>query len=141
MYCKNCGQKINDDADFCVHCGRSTDKQNVQKSYEVDKPKTSIGIFLGLFLGFIGLIIGLLLYPSGTDERSTFLEGWLGAFIASIIVAIMGGLLSRFAPYRLWQQYRITAETLVAEFWSYKSHVGDYKSAVDADELFAERVQ
>lgn len=63
------------------------------------------------------------------------------ASVLSIIVAIIGGLLSRFAPYRLWQQYRITAETLVAEFWSYKSHVGDYKSAVDADELFAERVQ
>jgi len=63
------------------------------------------------------------------------------ASVFSIIVAIIGGLLSRFAPYRLWQQYRTTAETLVAEYWSYKAHIGEYKSVEDVDELFAEHVQ
>ena len=59
----------------------------------------------------------------------------------SVIVAIIGGLLSRFAPYKLWQQYRITAETLVAEYWSYKSLLGKYREIDDPDVLFAERVQ
>lgn len=68
---------------------------------------------------------------------------WVGivASILSVCVAIIGGLLSRFAPYKLWQQYRMTAETLVAEFWSYKTRLGAYKEIGDADELFAERVQ
>lgn len=89
MFCKYCGKEINDDAEICVHCGRSTGRQVAQKSYEVDEPKTGIGVLLGLFLGIIGLIIGLLLYPSGTLRRSTFIKGWVGAFIGSIVVAII----------------------------------------------------
>ena len=89
MFCKYCGKEINDDAEICVHCGRSTGRQNVQKSYEVDEPKTAIGILLGLFLGLIGLVIGLLLYPSNTIRRSTFIKGWVGAFVVEIIVVII----------------------------------------------------
>lgn len=89
MFCKHCGKEINDDAEICVHCGRSTGRQNVQKSNEEDEPKTAIGVLLGLFLGIIGLIIGLLLYPSGTLRRSTFIRGWVGAFIASVVVIII----------------------------------------------------
>ena len=63
------------------------------------------------------------------------------ASIMSVSVAIIGGLLSRFAPYKLWQQYRITAETLVAEYWSYRSKSGKYNEIDDPDVLFAERVQ
>ena len=65
----------------------------------------------------------------------------ISASIMSVSVAVIGGLLSRFAPYKLWQQYRITAETLVAEYWSYKSQLGKYKEINDPDVLFAERVQ
>lgn len=89
MYCKYCGKEINDDADICIHCGRSTGRQSVQESYEVDEPKTGIGILLGLFLGLIGLVIGLLLYPSNTVRRATFIKGWVGAFVISIIVAVI----------------------------------------------------
>ena len=89
MYCKYCGKEINDDAEICVHCGRSTGRQNTQKSYEIDEPKTGIGVLLGLFLGLIGLIIGLLLYPSGTLRRETFIRGWVGAFICSIVIVVI----------------------------------------------------
>lgn len=89
MFCKYCGKEINDDAEICVHCGRSTGRQNSQKSYEVDEPKTGIGILLGLVLGIIGLVIGLLLYPSNTVRRSTFIKGWVGAFVIKIIVVII----------------------------------------------------
>lgn len=89
MFCKYCGKEINDDAEICVHCGRNTGRQTVQKSYEVDESKTGIGILLGVFLGIIGLIIGLLLYPSGTLRRSTFIKGWVGAFITNIVVVVI----------------------------------------------------
>ena len=64
----------------------------------------------------------------------------ISASVMSVGVAIIGGLLSRFAPYKLWQQYRITAETLVAEYWSYKTSLGKYKEIDDPDVLFVERV-
>ena len=101
MFCKYCGKEINDDANICPYCskitdngyerlsGRSTSRQNVQKSYEVEEPKTAIGVLLGLFLGLIGLVIGLLLYPSNTIRRETFIKGWVGAFVAEIVFAII----------------------------------------------------
>ena len=88
MYCKYCGKELNDDAEVCVYCGRSTGRQNVQKSYEVGESKKGIGVLLGLFLGLIGLIIGLCLYPANTEERSTFLKGWVLAFVIEIIAII-----------------------------------------------------
>ncbi|MBQ6980413.1 MAG: hypothetical protein IJQ07_07195 [Clostridia bacterium] len=89
MYCKYCGKEINDDAEICVHCGRSTGVKDVQYRTSSGESKTGIGVLLGLFLGLIGLIIGLLLYPSNTEERSSFLKGWLGAFIVTIVVGIV----------------------------------------------------
>ena len=65
----------------------------------------------------------------------------ISASAMSVSVAIIGGLLSRFAPYKLWQQYRITAETLVAEFWTYKTCIGESGAAADPDKVFALKVQ
>ena len=94
MYCKYCGKEINDDADVCIHCGRSTGVQNTQytqnQSQPIGEPKTGIGILLGLFLGIIGLIIGLLLYPANTLQRSTFLKGWGWTIAVVVIIAIIG---------------------------------------------------
>lgn len=47
------------------------------------------GVLLSMFLGIMGLIIGLLLYPVPyyDYERKTFLKGWLYTFV--IIVGII----------------------------------------------------
>ena len=47
--------------------------------------KKDVGFLLGFFLGMLGLIIGLLLYPYKTKERETFLKGWITAFIVQIV--------------------------------------------------------
>ena len=86
MFCKYCGKKIHDDAEFCIYCMKSTDKGlEKEKGTQVsNERKTGIGFLLGLFLGFLGLIIGLGLYPFGTTERRSFLDGWCAAFLLSI---------------------------------------------------------
>ena len=92
MYCKYCGKEINDDAEICIHCGRSTGKHNAQNNTPrntTGEEKTGVGVLLGLFLGIIGLIIGLLLYPANSIERSTFIKGWVGAFIVEIIIVVI----------------------------------------------------
>ncbi|MBQ9485755.1 MAG: zinc ribbon domain-containing protein, partial [Clostridia bacterium] len=58
MYCKYCGKEINDDADVCVHCGRSTNRIPSPEK-ETGETKAGVGILLCLFLGLIGLIIGV----------------------------------------------------------------------------------
>lgn len=43
-----------------------------------NESKTGIGVVLGLFLGIIGLIIGICIYPEGTVARKTFIKHGLG---------------------------------------------------------------
>ena len=41
-----------------------------------NESKAGIGVVLGLFLGIIGLIIGICIYPEGTVARKTFIKAW-----------------------------------------------------------------
>ncbi len=54
----------------------------------ISHSKTAIGVLL-FFLGIIGLIVGLLLYPYNTYERKTFIKGWVGALLSLIIIIIL----------------------------------------------------
>ena len=86
MYCRNCGKEVDDNAIACPHCGCAVSKP-ASRSY--GEPKTGMGALLGVFLGIIGLIIGLCLYPSETIERKTFLKGWGIAFAITVVVVII----------------------------------------------------
>jgi hypothetical protein len=52
------------------------------------KSKKLVGFILGLFLGLLGLIIGALMYPSGSYERSTFVKGWIACLVLEILVIV-----------------------------------------------------
>ncbi len=64
-----------------------TGKNNI--TYDFDQPKTGIGIVFGLFLGFVGLIIGLCIYPSGSYARSSFVKAWTITFIIEMVLGIL----------------------------------------------------
>ncbi len=96
MYCKYCGKEIDDNAYSCIYCRRATDRglryaaqTSAPQTSSVGNSKTAIGIILELFLGILGLIIGLLLYKDGTTERSTFLKGWLIGLAVSIVLGLI----------------------------------------------------
>lgn len=75
-YCSKCGEKINKDAVICPKCGCYTNNnENTSNEYEVDK--SAMGFVMSLFLGFIGLVIGIALYPTDTLARKTFIKSWL----------------------------------------------------------------
>lgn len=88
MFCPKCGAQVDDEADVCVHCGRSL-KQKVEEKPEYAESKTGIGVLLGLFLGLIGLIIGICIYPENTVARKTFIKAWGITFGVSIAVIIV----------------------------------------------------
>ena len=79
MFCKNCGKEINDKAAICIHCGCATGNANPVEELSGESKKT-VGVLLGIFLGLIGLIIGICLYPTNSYERKTFIQGWGIAF-------------------------------------------------------------
>ena len=87
MYCNKCGQKIRSDAVICPHCGCETGYK------KPGTPKKGLGILLGMFLGVIGLIIGMCMYESDSVERKTFMKGWTIGFIITIILSVISTIL------------------------------------------------
>ena len=94
MFCKKCGEEINNEAVICPKCGCETGIKTEKTITEIDEPKTGIGVALGLFLGIIGLIIGLCLYKEGTIARKTFIKAWTITFIISIAICILFFIIS-----------------------------------------------
>ena len=97
MYCKRCGKYSPSYAKVCVYCGcnefvnnlKDTDDGGTAHSSYYCRDKFNIGIILAIFLGTIGLILGLFLYPSATYERETFLSGWTKTFVIALIVKVV----------------------------------------------------
>lgn len=98
MFCKKCGKEVDDDAVVCIHCGCSLENQYETKK-DMNESKTGIGVVLGIFLGVIGLIIGLCLYPAGTIARKTFIKAWgitfgvcVGIVVIFYVILLIAGL-------------------------------------------------
>ena len=86
MFCKKCGKEINDDAAVCIHCGCAVAKE-VEKDH--NQPKNGIGFVMAFFLGIIGLIIGICMYPAGTIARETFIKSWCITFFVTLVVCLL----------------------------------------------------
>lgn len=63
MFCKNCGQQIDDKADVCIHCGVST-STNESSVNVPDNPSHLPGV-----LGCCFPIVGIILYFVWKDNK------------------------------------------------------------------------
>ncbi|GFZ31947.1 hypothetical protein CSC2_24730 [Clostridium zeae] len=78
MFCSNCGNEINDNADVCIHCGVSVSKKNK------DNPSHLAGAVSCCFP-----IVGLILYFLWKDDKpksSKLVCRWM---IAGIVLWIL----------------------------------------------------
>lgn len=63
MFCKNCGQEIDDKADVCISCGVATEK-NGSSLNTIDEPSHLPGI-----AGCCFPLVGILLYFMWKDQK------------------------------------------------------------------------
>lgn len=72
MYCKKCGEKMTENADFCVHCGSKTGESNEDVSTK--KPKKIIPIIIAVaifgmasMIAFVFLNTNKTIVPKGLE--------------------------------------------------------------------------
>lgn len=49
----------------------------------------TLGFILGLFMGYIGLAIGLLIYAKDDENRNSFLTYWIIGYVVLTIILIV----------------------------------------------------
>ena len=64
MFCGNCGSKIENGADYCPDCGKSTTERNksINSGYNMVSKNEKETPLLNKILGVISLIIGIIWY-------------------------------------------------------------------------------
>lgn len=86
MYCKNCGNPLDQNAVFCGNCGWK------EKEIREDKPNFGFAL-LGFFFPLVGLIL-YLVYENETPKRAKSAgKGALSGFITSIVIGIIIAIL------------------------------------------------
>lgn len=110
MFCPKCGKEVEDDAVVCVHCGRPLEMNYHHEHHnhnrvnpEYDQPKTVIGVLMALFLGVIGLLVGVLMYPEGTVARKTFMKSWIITFVIVTAIGIIGSVVFSILSFTLFE--------------------------------------
>ena len=94
MFCPNCGKEIDDNADVCIKCGHVTPNSKLKETEQAKnnsnnpEPK-SLGVVFGLFLGILGLIIGICIYSNNPTERGNFLKSWAITFFIVFITVLI----------------------------------------------------
>lgn len=97
MFCKNCGQEIDDNADVCIHCGVATGKKGSSVN-TLDNPSHLAGIASCCFP-----IVGIILYFIWKDEKPQsanlvckwMIGGiitWIVFYVLAFLIGIIGSI-------------------------------------------------
>lgn len=90
QYCSKCGKEIQDDVNFCPHCGQRIKEVEEEKSLESKiTTENLVRFILTFFLGFIGSIIinNTTLKPKGYKCR-TYSYLFIGIITAGIYCVV-----------------------------------------------------
>ena len=83
MFCKNCGQEIDDKAVICPKCGVPTGNY-----MNDDEPSAGFGV-----LSFFFPLVGLILFLVWKDERPLRAKSCGKGALISVIVSVVSGIL------------------------------------------------
>lgn len=102
MFCPKCGKVVSDDLYLCPHCNYQIKPSQIKDNNS--ESKTGLGVVMAIFLGVIGLIIGICLYPAESYARKSFIKAWCITYavifaISIIFVIIMGVIIGSMPGY------------------------------------------
>lgn len=89
MYCKYCGQEIDDQAIICVHCGAQL---GAMKGTSQDVPSTILKV-VSFLLPIVGLILFLVMMDDQPISAKSYGKMALIGFVVGIALIFMGILL------------------------------------------------
>ena len=81
MFCKNCGQTIDDNADFCIHCGTAVNRS--QQGNNQTNTVALVGFVLSFFITISGLICSII----GLIKSNEYGGNGKGLAIAGIVIS------------------------------------------------------
>lgn len=92
MFCRNCGQEINDNADVCLKCGSIVNKDAVLKQAQKNETNDSGSAgwsFLGFFFPLIAFILFLVWRKDKPKNARAVGIGALISVILSVVSSII----------------------------------------------------
>lgn len=91
MFCKNCGQEINDNAVICVHCGVAVTPAAVfSQPAESGASKFNVCALLGFIFSIVGLVVDNSLLFSDVNFSLFY-----ALTIAGLVLSIIGAVKSK----------------------------------------------
>ena len=95
-YCKNCGEKLPDEAKFCKSCGKSVDSPAPQDNILQAKQKNYtifliLGIIAALTIPLIGIIFAVYLYSRKNSNNAKTYGIIVG--LVTLLAFIFGGFI------------------------------------------------
>ena len=76
MFCKNCGKEIDNNAKFCMYCGKSINEEDNKENDKVNKKEDTDKMFYSIIMGvivivaIIAIIIAIILVSDNTVKNS-----------------------------------------------------------------------
>ncbi len=90
MYCKNCGQQIDDDAYVCIHCGVKIDKQTkAGKGMEKKNILGGLALIFAFLSPIVGIILGIVsIIVASNGDKYLRNDGIIAIVISIAVVAV-----------------------------------------------------
>ncbi len=100
MYCKNCGQQIDDRSYFCPYCKTDTRDTYVTN----DAPSTGFAV-LGFFIPIVGLILYLVYENKQPMRAKSAGKGALIGFIVQVVAAVVISVMTVTGMFLFFYNY------------------------------------
>ena len=87
MYCKNCGNQLNENVNFCNHCGKVIAQDKVQQDDNPAMVFSISGFVLSFFSSIAGLILSIIAYKKYKKQQN---QQYKGLSIAGLVISGIG---------------------------------------------------